>query len=116
MMLAFEVVGQSDASQQTIEDALGVAQTVVEYAGTVAFAISAALLAGRKRMNVVDNPTPWIVAAVAAVVTIPLFKIGTISVMARLCCRAGACTRRWPSYFKCWPARPDRSVPGPRTS
>jgi uncharacterized membrane protein YeiH len=111
-VIAFEVLAQSDASQQTIEDALGVVQTIVQYAGTIAFAISAALLAGRRKMNVVgamvfgvivatgggtlrdvllgrlplywvDDPTALIVAAVAAVVTIPLFKIGTISVMAR---------------------------------
>jgi uncharacterized membrane protein YeiH len=111
-VIAFEVLAQSDASQQTIEDALGVVQTIVGYAGTIAFAISAALLAGRRKMNVVgamvfgvivatgggtlrdvllgrlpvywvDDPTALIVAAVAAVVTIPLFKIGTISVMAR---------------------------------
>lgn len=111
-MLALEVLAQTDASQETIEDALGVVQTVVEYAGTVAFAVSAALLAGRRKMNVVgvmvfgvivaigggtirdvllgrlpvywvDDPTPLVVAAAAAVLTIPLFKIGTISVMAR---------------------------------
>lgn len=111
-MIGFEVLAQSDASQQTIEDALGVVQTIVEYAGTIAFAISAALLAGRRKMNVVgvmvfgvivatgggtlrdlllgilpvywiDDPTALIVAAVAAGLTIPLFKIGTISVMAR---------------------------------
>jgi uncharacterized membrane protein YeiH len=111
-MLAFEVFSQSEASQQTIEDALGVLQPIVEYAGTIAFAISAALLAGRRKMNVVgvmvfgvivatgggtirdlllgllpvywvDDPTPLIVAAGAAAATIPLFRIGTISVMAR---------------------------------
>lgn len=111
-MNAFEVLAQSDASHQTIEDALGVVQTIVEYAGTIAFAVSAALLAGRRKMNVVgvmvfgvivatgggtvrdlllgilpvywvDDPTPLIIAAIAALVTIPLFKIGTISVMAR---------------------------------
>jgi uncharacterized membrane protein YeiH len=111
-MFAFGVLAQSDASQATIEDALGSVSTVVEYAGTIAFAISAALLAGRRQMNVVgvmlfgvivaigggtirdlllgrlpvywvDDPTPLIVAAAAALLTIPLFKIGGISVMAR---------------------------------
>ena len=53
MISAFEVLAQSDARQQTIEDALGVVQTIVEYAGTIAFAVSAALLAGRRRMNFV---------------------------------------------------------------
>ena len=110
--MAFEILAQSDASQRAIEDALGVVQTIVEYAGTIAFAISAALLAGRRKMNVVgvmvfgvivatgggtirdvllgrlpvywvDDPTSLVVAAIAALVTIPLFKIGTISVMAR---------------------------------
>jgi uncharacterized membrane protein YeiH len=112
VILALEVLAQSDAPQQSIEDALGVVQTIVEYAGTIAFAISAALLAGRRKMNVVgvmvfgvivatgggttrdvllgrlpvywvDDPTSLIVAALAAGLTIPLFKIGTISVMAR---------------------------------
>ena len=110
--MAFEVLAQSDASRQTIEAALGAVQTIVEYAGTVAFAVSAALLAGRRKMNIVgvmvfgvivaigggsirdmllgrlpvywvDDPTLLVVAAVAAMLTIPLFKIGTISVMAR---------------------------------
>ena len=96
----------------TIEDALGVVQTVVEYTGTIAFAISAALLAGRRRMNVVgvvvfsvlvaigggttrdvvlgelpvywvDDPTPLVVAAITGAATIPLFKLGTISMIQR---------------------------------
>lgn len=100
----------SDA-RRTVEDALGVVQAVVEYAGTVAFAISAALLAARRRMTFVgvvvfgvlvaigggtirdvllgnlpvywvDEPMPLIVAAVAAAATIPLVNLGTMSLLA----------------------------------
>lgn len=82
----------------------------MEYAGTIAFAISGALVAGRKHMDVVgvivlgtivavgggtardlllgnfpvfwvDNPTFVVVGALVALATIPLFKTGTIAVM-----------------------------------
>lgn len=88
------------------------AQTILTLAGTIAFAVSAALVAGHKRMNVVgvvvfavlvatgggtirdmllgdlpvywvDNPNPLIVAAVAAALTIPLSNRGTISELQR---------------------------------
>ena len=101
-------LAQTSETQDTIENALGVVQTIVEYAGTIAFAISAALLAGRRKMNVVgvvlfsvlvaigggtirdlllgrlpvywvDDPLPLLVAAIAAAATIPLFNLGTIS-------------------------------------
>ena len=110
-MLAVEFLAQSVA-RDSIEDALGVAQSFINVAGMVAFAISAALLAGHKRMNVVGvvvfavlvavgggtirdvllgdlsvfwigEPASLIVAAVAATLTIPLFNLGTISVMQR---------------------------------
>jgi uncharacterized membrane protein YeiH len=82
----------------------------MEYAGTIAFAISGALVAGRKHMDIVgvavlgtivavgggttrdlllgdvpvfwvSNPTFVIVGAIAALATIPLFKTGTLAVM-----------------------------------
>jgi uncharacterized membrane protein YeiH len=111
-ILAIELLAQSSDTKNTIEDALGVAQTILALAGTIAFAVSAALVAGHKRMNVVgvvvfavlvavgggtirdtllgdlpvywvDNPNPLIVAAVAAALTIPLSNRGTISEMQR---------------------------------
>lgn len=107
---AFLVFAQSAVSEQSIKDALGVLQDVMEYAGTIAFAISGALVAGRKHMDVVgvivlgtivavgggtardlllgnfpvfwvDNPTFVVVGALVALATIPLFKTGTIAVM-----------------------------------
>jgi uncharacterized membrane protein YeiH len=86
---------------------------VVLYMGTIAFAMSAALLAGRRRMGIVgvvvfgvivatgggmardvllgelpvfwvEDPSLLITAALAAVATIPLFKLGTIALMQRL--------------------------------
>lgn len=109
-MLPLEVFTQRDGA--SIDAALGIVQNILEYAGTIAFAISAALLAGRRRMNMVgvvvfavlvsvgggttrdvllgDLPVFWVtdpelllVAAVTAALTIPLFEIGTISVMQR---------------------------------
>jgi uncharacterized membrane protein YeiH len=106
------VVAQIGGTAESIEDAVGVVQTVIEIAGTVAFAISSALLAGRERMHVigvvvfsvlvavggvtsrdvllgdlpvswVSDPAPLIVAAVTAALTIPLFHLGTISVIQR---------------------------------
>lgn len=107
---AFLVLAQSAVSEQSIKDALGVLQDVMEYAGTIAFAISGALVAGRKHMDVVgvivlgtivavgggtardlllgdfpvfwvDNPTFVVVGALVALATIPLFKTGTIAFM-----------------------------------
>jgi len=106
------LLAQNGPTQETIEDALGVVQTIVENAGTAAFAISAALLAGRRRMNIVgvvvfgvfvsvgggttrdillgELPVYWVseplsllVGAVAAAATIPLFETGTMSVIQR---------------------------------
>ena len=106
------LIAQNGPSQESIEKALGVVQTVVQYAGTAAFAISAALLAGRRRMNVVgvvvfgvlvavgggtmrdvllgELPVYWVseplallVAAVAAGLTIPLFETGAMSLLQR---------------------------------
>jgi uncharacterized membrane protein YeiH len=112
MVPAVGLLVQIGETSESIEDAIGVVQTVIEVTGTIAFAISAALLAGRKRMNVVgvvvfailvavgggttrdillgdlpvwwvDDPASLVVAAVAAALTIPLFRLGTISVMQR---------------------------------
>lgn len=95
---AVDVLAQIGGTAESIEDALGAAETVIELAGTVAFAISAALLAGHRRMNFVgvvvfgvlvavgggtvrdmllgdlpvywvDDPTPLLVAAAAAALT-----------------------------------------------
>jgi uncharacterized membrane protein YeiH len=105
-------LAQDATSNQTIQDALGVLQPIMEYAGTIAFAISGALVAGRKHMDIVgvvvlgtivavgggttrdlllgevpvfwiNNPTFVIVGALTALATIPLFKTGTLAVMQR---------------------------------
>ncbi|MDX2378272.1 MAG: TRIC cation channel family protein [Acidimicrobiia bacterium] len=93
--------------EETVEQVLGWVQTVLEYAGTIAFAISGAVVAGRKHMDVVgvvalgvivaigggtirdlllQQPVSWIespafvvVGALAALVTIPLTKTGTVA-------------------------------------
>ena len=107
-----DLIAQTSETNNRVEDALGVVQTIIEYAGTAAYAISAAQLAGRRRMNVVgvvvfsvlvavgggtsrdlllgelpvfwvEDPTPLIVAAVAGAATIPLFRVGTISLIQR---------------------------------
>lgn len=99
------VVAQSAA--ETTDEVLGVLQTGLEYAGTVAFAISGALLAGRKRMDVAgvvalgcivgvgggtirdlllgETPVFWVrspafvlVAAVTSLLTLPLHRYGAI--------------------------------------
>jgi len=87
-------------------EVLGVLQDVLEYTGTVAFAISGALLAARKRMDVagvvalgcivgvgggtmrdllledpvfwVESPTFVLVAAVAALLAVPMHRAGVI--------------------------------------
>lgn len=105
------LVAQDDAPE-SIENALGVAQTVIEYSGTVAFAVSAALLAGRRRMNVVGvvvfavivavgggtirdilvgelpvywvtEPAPLAVAAAAAALTILSFRTAAFTLVQR---------------------------------
>ena len=105
-------LAQAAPSDQTIQDALGILQPIMEYAGTIAFAISGALVAGRKHMDIVgvvvlgsivavgggttrdlllgdvpvfwiNNPTFVIVGALTALATIPLFKTGTLAVMQR---------------------------------
>lgn len=91
---------------ETITQVLGVVQTILEYAGTVAFAISGALLAGRKRMDLVgvvtlgvivavgggtlrdlllQEPVSWIespafvvVGAVTALLTVPATRAGAV--------------------------------------
>lgn len=107
-----DLMTQTTPGVDSIEDALGVAQSILTFAGTIAFAVSAALVAGQKRMNIVgvvvfgvivavgggtirdillgDLPVNWIgdpaqllVAAVAAALTIPMFQLGTITVMER---------------------------------
>jgi uncharacterized membrane protein YeiH len=112
-MTAFEFVAKAAQSERSIEDAIGAVRTVLLYTGTIAFAISAALLAGRRRMGMfgvvvfgvnvangggttrdvllgdlpvfwIDDPSTLIVAALAAAATIPLFRIGAIKAMQRL--------------------------------
>lgn len=112
MAVISDLLSQNGPTAETIEDALGVVQTIVQYAGTIAFAISAALLAGRRKMNFVGvvvfgtivavgggtirdillgilpvswvaDPLPLLVAAVAAAATIPLFRTGTLNAMQR---------------------------------
>ena len=104
-MLHALLVAQS--AGDTTEEVLGVVQTGLEYAGTVAFAISGALLAGRKRMDVAgvvalgcivgvgggtirdlllgQTPVFWVrspafvlVAALTALLTLPLYRYGAI--------------------------------------
>jgi uncharacterized membrane protein YeiH len=111
-MPAFEFVAEAAQSERSIEGSIGDVRTVLLYAGTIAFAISAALLAGRRRMGMfavvvfgvivangggttrdvllgdfpvfwVDDPSTLIVAALAAAATIPLFRIGLIGAMQR---------------------------------
>jgi uncharacterized membrane protein YeiH len=92
--------------EESVKQILGVVQTALEYAGTVAFAISGALLAGRKHMDLVgvvalgvivsigggtirdlllQRPVSWIespafvvVGFLAALATIPLTKAGAV--------------------------------------
>ena len=107
--MLLELLAQS-STDQTITEALGAVQTVLEYAGTVAFGISGALVAGRKRMDIagvivlgaivavgggtmrdlllgqlpvfwVNDPTFVIVGILAALATIPLFKTGALQAL-----------------------------------
>jgi uncharacterized membrane protein YeiH len=103
------LVQQSTSSSETVEEALGVLQTILQYGGTVAFAISGALVALRHRMDVVgvvllgvivavcggtmrdllvQDPIFWIqspafvvVGALTALATIPLANSGTIKAL-----------------------------------
>ena len=99
-------------STDGLEQAGELLQTVLEYAGTIAFAISGALVAARKRMDLVgvvvlgvivavgggttrdlllgqvpvfwvDDPTFVVVAAVTSLVTIPLVNTGTMAAIQR---------------------------------
>lgn len=92
--------------EESVSNVLGSVQTVLEYAGTAAFAISGAVLAGRKHMDLVgvavlgvivsigggtirdlllQNPVSWIqspsffvVGMLVALATIPLTKAGAV--------------------------------------
>jgi uncharacterized membrane protein YeiH len=97
---------------QDVAQALGVLQDVLQYVGTVAFAISGALLAGQKRMDLagvvvlgaiaavgggtardlllgqlpvfwVNDPTFIVVAAVTALLTPALFRSGALQPLQR---------------------------------
>ncbi len=111
MMDVFSVLAQVSDTEQTVKEALGILQTIMEYAGTIAFAISGALAAGRKRMDYVgvvilgsivavgggtirdlivgvtvfwiDDPTYFIVASLTALATIPLTRTGTLDQLRR---------------------------------
>ena len=93
-------------SDDPLAASLGIVQPILEYAGTIAFAVSGALLAARKRMDLVGvlvlgcivavgggtardvllqqpvfwvtSPTFVLVAAVVAVATLPLHRRGII--------------------------------------
>lgn len=98
------------STSQTITEALGALQTILEYVGTVAFAISGALVAGKKRMDLAGvivlgtivaigggttrdlllgrTPVFWVndatfvlVGATAAALTIPLFRTGWVQAL-----------------------------------
>jgi uncharacterized membrane protein YeiH len=49
--VAISLPAQAGGAEETVEDLLGVVQTWMQYAGTIAFAISGALLAMSKRMD-----------------------------------------------------------------
>lgn len=110
-MDVFSVLAQASDPEQTVKEALGILQTVMEYAGTIAFAISGALAAGRKGMDYVgvvilgsivavgggttrdlivgvsvfwiDDPTYFIVASLTALATIPLTGTGMLDRLRR---------------------------------
>ncbi len=99
-------------SGDPISSALGVIQVVMEYAGSVAFAISGAVAAGRKKMDLVgvvvlacivavgggtmrdlllgefpvfwvDNPTFLLVGAVTALIVVPLTRTRALDLLHR---------------------------------
>lgn len=110
-MHVFSVLAQASDAEQTVKEALGILQSVMEYAGTIAFAISGALAAGRKRMDYagvvilgsivavgggtirdlivgvpvfwIDDPTYLVVASLTALATIPLTRTGTLDQLHR---------------------------------
>lgn len=98
------------SNDQTVTEALGALQTVLQYVGTIAFGISGALVAGQKRMDLagvvvlgcivavgggttrdlllgnvpvfwVNDSTYVLVGAAAAALTVPLFKTGTVQTL-----------------------------------
>lgn len=106
------VVSQGTDVDSTVTAALGVAQSVMEYAGTVAFAVSGAFAAGRKQMDLVGvvvlgclvavgggtmrdlllgelpvfwvtNPTFVLVGAVTALAVVPLSRTRTLGALQR---------------------------------
>lgn len=46
-MIAALILPAQSSVEQSVSDALGVAQPIMEYVGTIAFGISGALVAGR---------------------------------------------------------------------
>ncbi len=95
------------AQSSTTDEALGILQDVLEYLGTVAFALSGALLAARTRMDIagvvvmgcivgvgggtmrdvllgevpvfwVDSPTFIFIAAATSILAVPLHRLGMI--------------------------------------
>jgi uncharacterized membrane protein YeiH len=107
------LLAQASDAEQSVKEALGILQNIMEYAGTIAFAISGALAAGRKKMDYVgvvilgsivavgggttrdlilgdvpvfwiNDPTFIIVGALTALTTIPLAKTGTLDRLRRL--------------------------------
>ena len=102
-------LGQA-STDQTVTEALGALQTILQYVGTVAFGISGALVAGQKKMDLVGvvalgcivavgggttrdlllglDPVFWVndatyilVGAAAAALTVPLFKTGAVQAL-----------------------------------
>ena len=107
------LLAQASDAEQSVKEALGILPSIMEYAGTIAFAISGALAAGRKKMDYVgvvilgcivavgggttrdlilgDVPVFWIsdpifiiVGALTALAAIPLAKTGTLDQLRRL--------------------------------
>ena len=104
------LLAQAATNDQTVTTAADIVQTVMEYAGVIAFAISGALVGGRKRMDIVGvvmlgsivavgggtirdvlvgdlpvfwvgNPTFVLVGALAAAAVFPLARSGALAVM-----------------------------------
>ena len=104
------LLAQAATNDQATTAAAGVLQAVLEYAGIIAFAISGALVAGRKRMDIVgvvmlgsivavgggtirdvlvgnlpvfwvENPTFVVVGAFTALAIFPLARTGTLAIM-----------------------------------
>lgn len=100
------------AASDSLSSALTVVQLVLEYAGTIAFAISGAVAAGRKKMDLVgvvvlacmvavgggtvrdlllgrtpvfwiENPTFLLVAALTALIVVPLTRVGALDLLHR---------------------------------